>query len=79
MSDARPGHGTPIDLAKLRTLSVGRRTRPTVQEGREHPETGKPWKATTDELRNTVTEHAVPGDRVDVLVRPDTVRQVGNG
>jgi hypothetical protein len=29
-------------------------------------------KATTDELGNTVTEHA-EGDRVDVMVRPQTV------
>jgi hypothetical protein len=59
-------------------LSRGR-TRPRVVEGREHPETGVPFKATTDELNNTVTEHATKDDRQDVLVRPQTVRQVGNG
>jgi hypothetical protein len=72
--------GTPIDLDKLRSIGViGKRTRPVVREGREHPETGRPYKAVTDELNNTVTEHATRDDRVDVLVRPETVRQVGNG
>lgn len=64
--------GTPIDLRKLRSLAVGSRTRPVVREGR-HTD-GTRWKSTTDELRTTVTEHAVKGDRVDVLLRPDTVR-----
>lgn len=67
---------TPIDRAKL--LSVGvisRRSRPLVREGREHPETGRPWKSTSDEA-GTVTEHNVKGDRVDALVRPATVRAV---
>ena len=65
--------GTPIDRDKL--LSVGvisKRTRPTVREGREHPETGRPWKSTTDEA-GTVTEHHTKDDRVDVLVTPSTV------
>ncbi len=66
--------GTPIDLAKLRSLAViGRRTRDRVVEGRSHPETGVPFKATTDELGNTVTEHNVKGDRQDVLIRAQTV------
>lgn len=65
--------GTPIDLEKLRSLSViGHRTRPVVTEGREHPETGRPWKAVTTEA-GTVTEHNVKGDRVDALVTPETV------
>lgn len=81
MPDARPEHGTPIDAAKMRSIGyLGRgRTRPHVREGREHPETGVPFKAVTDELNNTVTEHATKDDRVDVLVRPETTRQVGNG
>jgi len=61
-----------------RLLSIGvisRRTRPRVREGREHPETGRPWKAVTDEA-GTVTEHNVKGDRQDVLIRPATVRAV---
>jgi hypothetical protein len=64
--------GTPIDLNKLRSLAVGNRTRNVVREGR-HAD-GTRWKSTTDELRTTVTEHAVKGDRVDVLLRPDTVK-----
>jgi hypothetical protein len=64
--------GTPIDLDKLRSLAViGRRTRDTVREGRAHPETGVAFKATTDELGNTVTEH---GDRQDVNIRAPLVR-----
>ncbi len=53
-------------------LSKGR-TGNRVREGREHPETGVPWKATTNELGHTVTEHA-KGDRQDVLIRPQTIR-----
>ena len=80
MPDCRPGHGTPINIEKMRSLLVGRRTgRPTVREGRQHPETGRPFKAVTDEHNNTVTEHATKDDRVDVLIRPETTRQVGNG
>lgn len=75
MPDARPGHGTPIDLAKLRTLSVGSRTRAAVREGREHPETGRPWKSVTTEA-GTVTEHNTSDDRVDAVARVDTVRAV---
>lgn len=76
MPDARPGHGTPIDLAKLRSLSVGRIHRTRVDEGRSHPETGAAWKATTEDGSGlTTTEHA-KGDRVDALVRPQTVRAV---
>jgi hypothetical protein len=79
MPDCRPGHGTPVDIEKMRSLSVlGRRTRPQVREGRQHPETGVAFKATTDELGNTTTEHATKDERVDVLVRPPTARQVGN-
>jgi hypothetical protein len=64
---------TPIDRAKLLSLGViSRRSRPVVREGREHPETGRPWKSTTDEA-GMVTEHNVKGDRVDALVRPETV------
>lgn len=66
------GEGTPIDIDKMRSIGVlGRRTRDVVREGRRAD--GVRVKATTDELGNTVTEHAVKGDRVDVLVRPQTV------
>lgn len=64
--------GTPIDLEKMRSLSVGQRTRNTVREGRRAD--GVRFKATTDELGHTVTEHAVKGDRVDVTLRPQTVK-----
>jgi hypothetical protein len=64
--------GTPIDLAKLRSLAViSRRSGPVVREGRR-PD-GVRTKATTDELGNTVTEHAV-GDRQDVLIKAPTVQ-----
>lgn len=55
-------------------LSRGR-TRNAVVEGREHPESGARFKATTDELGNTITEHATPDDRQDVLIRPQTARK----
>ncbi len=59
---------------KLLSLGViSRRTGSTVREGRR-PD-GVRIKATTDELGNTVTEHAV-GDRQDVVVRPQTIRAV---
>lgn len=67
---------TPIDRDKL--LSIGYlsrgRTRPQVREGRRSD--GIRVKATTDEAGNTVTEHASKDDRVDVMVRPETVRVV---
>lgn len=75
MFDARPERGTRIDLAKLRTLSVGRRTRPIVTEGREHPETGRSWKTTTTEA-GSVTEHSTRDDRVDAVARVETIRAV---
>lgn len=64
--------GTPIDLDKLRSLAYlgGGRTRDKVREGRRSD--GVRVKATTDELGNTVTEHA-KGDRQDVMIRPATM------
>lgn len=61
--------GTPIDVAKLRSLGVlrGGRTRDQVVEGRRAD--GVRTKATTDQLGNTVTEHASKDDRVDVMIR----------
>jgi hypothetical protein len=73
MPDARPGHGTPIDRDKLRTLSVGKIHRTRVAEGREHPETGRPWKTTSTEA-GAVTEHATRDDRVDAVARVETIR-----
>jgi hypothetical protein len=68
---------TGIDLDKLRSISVGSRTRDKVREGRD-PDTGARWKATTDELNATVTERSerTPSgvsERQDVHLRPDTV------
>lgn len=47
---------------------------PRVHEGRTHPETGVAYKATSDELGATVTEHATRDDRVDVNIRAPLVR-----
>ena len=71
MGDVR--QGTPIDLEKMRSIGVGSRTRNTVREGRRAD--GVRVKATTDELGNTVTEHAEKRDgyRRDVLIRPQAV------
>jgi hypothetical protein len=68
-----------IDLDKLRSIGfVSRRTGSRSRSGREHPDSGLPFKATTDELGNTVTEHGDPGSgvsaRQDVTIRPETVR-----
>jgi hypothetical protein len=76
MPDARPEHGTPIDLAKLRSLSVGRRvSRPVVREGRAHPETGRPWKSVETEA-GRVTEHNTKDDRVDAVAYAQTIKAV---
>jgi hypothetical protein len=75
MFDARPDHGTPVDLVKLRSLSVGSRTRDRVTEGRAHPETGRPWKKVENEIGST-TEHATKDDRVDAVARVETIRAV---
>ncbi len=64
---------------KLLTIGViSKRTRDHVVEGRSHPESGQPYKAVTDELGNTVTEHGGRGvtgvsDRQDVQIRPAPV------
>ncbi len=71
MPDCRPGHGTPIDRERLLSLGVlaGGRSRDKVREWRGG---GELHKATTDELGNTVTQHA-RGDRQDVHLRPSTI------
>jgi hypothetical protein len=68
-----------VDLEKLRSvgyLSRGR-TMSRSRSGREHPDSGEPYKATKDELGNVVTEHGAAGsglsDRQDVEIRPETV------
>ncbi len=50
---------------------ISRRSGNRVREGRRAD--GVRYKATTDELNTTVTEHAV-GDRQDVHIRPETIR-----
>lgn len=71
---------TPIDREKLLSLSVGRsRTdrRGTAKEWRS--EDGERHKAVTDELGNTVVQHAQPNnteDRQDVRIRASHVRAV---
>jgi len=46
--------------------------------GREHPDSGLPFKTTTDELGNDVTEHGRAGsgtsERQDVSISAETVR-----
>lgn len=57
-------------------LSVGvisRRSRPTVTEGRHHPETGRAWKRTEDD-GSIITEHDTRDDRVDATAKVDTIR-----
>ncbi len=70
----------PLDLEKLRSighLSKGR-TVSRSKSGREHPDSGEPFKRTRDELGNYVTEHGRPGsgvsDRQDAEIRPDTLK-----
>lgn len=72
--------GTPVDLDKLRSIALlGKRSGNVVREGRRAD--GVRIKSTTDELGNTVTEHA-RGDRQDVTVRPQSISlkvgKVGN-
>jgi len=60
---------------KIRSIGViSRRSGPVVREGRRAD--GVRVKATTDELGNTVTEHA-QGDRQDVHIRAPHVRYSG--
>jgi hypothetical protein len=61
-------------------LSRGR-TGSRQVSGREHPDSGKPYKAVLDEAGNVVTEHSDPGSgvscRQDVEIRPDPVQAKG--
>lgn len=65
---------TPIDRDKLRSIGylAGGQTRDQVREYRD-PADGHRIKATTDELGNTVTQHATKDDRQDVTLRPKTI------
>jgi hypothetical protein len=67
-------------LARIKSighLSRGR-TQNRVTEGRAHPDSGEPFKAVTDELGHTVTEHGATGsgvsDRQDVHISAETVQ-----
>ena len=57
-------------LSRGRTMSRSR-------SGRSHPDSGKPYKVTRDELGNDVTEHGKAGagvsDRQDVEIHAETV------
>lgn len=70
---AGAGH-TPIDRDKLRSIGyLGHgQTRDRVREYRD-PTDGHRIKETTDQANNTVTEHNNKEDRVDVMIRPQTV------
>jgi hypothetical protein len=68
-----------LDLERLRSIGhISRRTRSRSRSGREHPESGLPYKTTTDELGNDVTEHGKAGsgtsERQDVTINAATVR-----
>ncbi len=60
-------------------LGRGRTKSKSVVEGKVHPDSGAAYKATTDDLGHTTTEHNTKDDRVDVLLRPQTARRIGNG
>ncbi|OLT13029.1 hypothetical protein BJF79_03780 [Actinomadura sp. CNU-125] len=63
----------PAWLEKMRSIgSITRRSGDRVHEGRD--DNGDRYKATTDELGNTVTERA--GDRQDVTINAPHLRQV---
>ena len=66
-------------LEKMRSIgSISKRTHSEIREGRSHPDSGLPWKATKDELGNVVTEHGSAGSgvsqRQDVNLHPETIR-----
>lgn len=60
-------------------LSHGR-TKNREVTGREHPDSGKPFRAMQDEAGNVVTEHSEPGSgvsfRQDVEIHPDVVKVI---
>ena len=67
-----------LDLEKLRSIGhVSRLTRSRSKSGREHPDSGEPYKVTRDELGHDTTEHGKRGagvsDRQDVEIHAQTV------
>jgi len=69
----------PVDLEKLRSIGQlkGGRTMSRSTSGREHPDSGLPYKVTTDELGNDVTEHGRAGsglsERQDVEIHAEPI------
>lgn len=59
-------------VRSLGYLSGGRTRSARVVEGRQHPETGVPYKTTITEAGHT-TEHATRDDRVDAVATVQTV------
>ncbi len=63
--------GTPIDLAKMRSIGViSKRSRPVVTDARRAD--GVRVKITADETGRTI-EHNTRDDRVDAIVTPQTI------
>ena len=75
----RPGETHEEWLARLRSISVlPRMPGNQTKEFRDH-EDGHRVKVTKDEASergNLTTEHNTKDDRVDVLIRPDTVKTI---
>jgi hypothetical protein len=78
MAEDSSGKLTAADLERLRSVGhVSKLTRSRSKSGREHPESGEPYKVTRDELGNDVTEHGRRGagvsDRQDVNIHAKTI------
>lgn len=58
-------------VRSLGYLSRGRTRARVTEEGRAHPDSGKPYKTVTDELGNDVTEHSAEGRAPGVSGRQD--------
>ena len=74
-----------MNAYREKLLSVGviaRRARDRVIEGREHLDSGHPFKTVTDELGNMVTEHGARGtgvsERQDVAINAPHVTGFGS-
>jgi hypothetical protein len=67
-----------LDMERLRSIGhlKGGRTMARSTSGREHPDSGLPFKVTTDEAGTEVTEHGRAGtglsERQDVNIHPET-------
>lgn len=65
-------------VRSLGYLSGGRTRSARVREGRQHPETGVPYKTTITEA-GRITEHNTKDDRVDAVATPQTLTVVREG